>query len=51
VHVREGRLEPFVKLGDSFSGWFAGREWDTPKYHLGPPLLFELFLPIVVRGG
>jgi len=51
VHVVEGRLEPFVKLGDSFGGWFAGREWDTSEYHLGPPLLFELFLPIVWRGG
>jgi len=51
VRVVEGRLEPFVKLGDCFGGWFAGREWDTPEYHLGPPLLLELFLPIVGRGG
>ena len=52
VRVVKGRLEPFVKLGDSFGGWFAGREWDTPgEYHLGPPLLFEWFLPIVGRGG
>ena len=51
VRILEGRLEPFVQLGDSFGGWFAGREWDTPEYHLGPPLLLELFLPIVGRGG
>ncbi len=51
VSVVEGRLEPWVDLGDSFGGWCAGRQWDAPEYHLGPPLLLEQFLPRVGRGG
>jgi len=51
VSIVKGQLEPFVRLGDSFGGWFSGREWDTPEYHLGPPLLFEHFLPNLRQGG
>jgi len=39
VRTVEGRLESFVHLGDFFGGWWAGVQWDTPEYHLGPPLL------------
>nr|MBC7244664.1 hypothetical protein [Chloroflexota bacterium] len=47
VRLVQGRLEPFEDLGKAFGGWFAGREWDSPDYHLGPPLLRDLFLPMV----
>lgn len=47
VRIVEGRLEPFVDLGGAFGGWFAGPEWDSPDYHHGPPLLHDLFLPVV----
>jgi hypothetical protein len=42
VEVTAGRLEPFVELDQVFGGWFADPAvWDTPEYHLGPPLPAE----------
>jgi len=52
ARVVEGRLEPFAALAEEFGGWWAGRQWDAPGvYHLGPALLFKLFLPVVGRSG
>ncbi|MBM3190717.1 MAG: hypothetical protein FJZ90_18610, partial [Chloroflexi bacterium] len=49
--VAEGEQEPFMELGSAFGGWFAGREWDTATYHLGPALLEETHFPLIARGG
>jgi hypothetical protein len=49
VWVAQGHVEEFSDLGSFFGpgGWLAPRAWDTPDvYHLGPPLVHEVFLPI-----
>jgi hypothetical protein len=54
VTVLYGRLGEFVDWGRCFGpgGWLAGAEWDLPGiYHLGPPLLQQVFLPLVRRGS
>lgn len=50
VRLLEGHLEPYEELGSAFGGWFAGREWDSPRYHLGEPLLREQFFPLMLQG-
>ena len=35
---------------DTFGGWYAGPEWDTPEYRMGSRLLFERFLPHLRSG-
>jgi hypothetical protein len=54
VTVLTGRVAGFADLGRFFDpgGWLAPNGWDIPGvYHLGPPLLKELFLPAVLRGA
>jgi len=49
VWVAQGLVEEFTDLGSFFGpgGWLAPRVWDTPDvYHLGPPLVHEVFLPL-----
>ncbi|MCB0215589.1 MAG: hypothetical protein KDH92_03055 [Chloroflexi bacterium] len=32
VRLTEGTITPFVELGPQFGGWWAGDEWNDPKY-------------------
>jgi len=32
VRLESGRLVPFVDLGGHFGGWWAGDEWNAPRY-------------------
>lgn len=50
VTILRGNVGEFVDLGRFFGDgrWLAPREFDTPGvYHLGPPLLDEIFFPVV----
>jgi len=53
VWVAQGHVEGFKDLGSFLGpgGWLAPRACDAPDvYHLGPPLVHEVFLPLSHSG-